>query len=171
MPWFIFLYPISEIYLIYKIITTFSFLDAVGMWITTTLCGFIILKIMGKSVVLEVQKCIQQKRTPDTKVIHHAMIWVGALLLVIPGAVNDIVGLLLILPGFRHILFFWFRRVLLGQIKGGRMAFYSFSNMSGMKRTWDQYNSKQKFSNPSDVIDVKAEVIDTKATPIDTKPK
>lgn len=162
MRWIVFLYPLSEIYLIFKITTTFSFIDAMGMWITTTLCGFIILKMMGKSVVVEIQKCIQQKRTPETKVIHHAMIWFGALLLVLPGAVNDIVGILLILPGFRHILFFWFRHVLLGQIKGGRMAFYGFSNMSGMKRTWDHYNSKQKFSNPSDVIDVKAEVIEKK---------
>ncbi|MGE6742463.1 FxsA family protein [Allorhizobium pseudoryzae] len=81
-----------------------------GLWPTLGLvmlsgfAGIVLLRLQGLSLLREINEEGRQGRVPGKAIVSGAMIVVAAILLIIPGFVSDIVGILLFLPPVRQLL-------------------------------------------------------------------
>ncbi|EJF79745.1 FxsA family protein [Bartonella doshiae] len=76
--------------------------------ILTTCAGSILLRIQGISILKNIQRELIQGRTVESDIINDGLIIIGAILLILPGFVSDILGILLIIKPIRSIIWHFF---------------------------------------------------------------
>ncbi|MCY1665365.1 FxsA family protein [Rhizobium sp. SL86] len=75
-----------------------------GLVVLSGFAGVVLLRMQGLSLLREINEEGRQGRVPGKAIVSGAMIVVAAILLIIPGFVSDIVGILLFLPPVRQLL-------------------------------------------------------------------
>lgn len=82
--------------------------------ITTSVVGIIVAKKHGARSFQAIQTKIAQGQPPGVALIEAFMIFVGAVLLIIPGFLTDIVGLMMFTSFtrnlFKPVIFMWLRK-------------------------------------------------------------
>lgn len=84
---------------------------AIGLWLTlalvlfTSFLGLLILRLGGIGLVRNLQNAGRAGAQPADELVNGAMRVVAGILLIIPGFITDILGLLLLSPAVRR--FFW----------------------------------------------------------------
>jgi UPF0716 protein FxsA len=71
--------------------------------IAAMLAGAILLRVQGFGVMTRIRKEVDAGRDPSRELANGVMILIAAILLLIPGFVTDIIGLLLFLPPVRDL--------------------------------------------------------------------
>lgn len=90
--------------------------QAIGVWWTlaavlgTAAAGFLILRWLGLSMVNDIRNQVSRRELPGQAVADAMFTGVGALLLIMPGFFTDAVGLLLLLPPLRGLIYAWFSK-------------------------------------------------------------
>ncbi|GAA5104765.1 FxsA family protein [Bartonella jaculi] len=110
-------------------------LATLSLIILTTLAGSILLRIQGINLLKNIQSELIQGRTLENNIINDALIILGAILLILPGFVSDILGILLLIKPIRS---------------AARHCFSSLSNKMNTHNT----NAKNESET---IIDLKAE--------------
>lgn len=82
--------------------------------IFTSIAGLLIAKKRGTKSIQDIQKSMQQGQPPAVAVIETFMIFIGGILLALPGFITDILGLLFV-SGitrnlFKPVIFYFLRR-------------------------------------------------------------
>ena len=89
--------------------------------VLTSVIGFSIAKKKGTNSFQTIQKSIAEGQPPGVAMIETFMIFVGGVLLVLPGFITDIIGLLMVTgitrSLFKPIIFYWLRK----KMKNGQM--------------------------------------------------
>lgn len=75
-----------------------------GLVILSAFIGILLLRQQGVSLLREISEESRQGRTPAKAIVSGAMMVVAAILLIIPGFLTDLIGILLFLPPVRHSL-------------------------------------------------------------------
>ena len=76
------------------------------------------------------------------------MVFAGGLLLLTPGFMTDIVGFALVLPGTRHLLMVWVKKMIEHAMKSGNIHFQTFGASNG-NGSFYSYTSTQTYGqNP-----------------------
>ena len=94
--------------------------NAIGVFYTllliifTSIAGLLIAKKRGTKSIQDIQKSMQQGQPPAVPVIETFMIFVGGILLAVPGFITDILGLLFV-SGitrnlFKPVIFYFLRK-------------------------------------------------------------
>lgn len=94
--------------------------NAIGVFYTllliifTSIAGLLIAKKRGTKSIQDIQKSIQQGQPPGVPVIETFMIFVGGILLALPGFITDVLGLLFV-SGitrnlFKPVIFYFLRK-------------------------------------------------------------
>ncbi|WP_336287686.1 MULTISPECIES: FxsA family protein [unclassified Bartonella] len=83
-------------------------LATLSLIILTTVVGSILLRIQGISILKNIQRELIQGRTLENYIINDAFIIIGAILLIVPGFVSDILGILLLIKPVRKIIWYLF---------------------------------------------------------------
>ncbi|HEV7319678.1 MAG TPA: FxsA family protein [Ensifer sp.] len=78
--------------------------------LASALVGVILLRVQGFTVIRRVQEAAQTGRDPGKEVLGGALLFVAAILLVVPGFVSDVIGLLLFLPFVRNAVAAYLRK-------------------------------------------------------------
>ncbi|MDI7863042.1 membrane protein FxsA [Rhizobiaceae bacterium n13] len=84
--------------------------QAIGVWATlglvvlTSVIGAILLRVQGFGLLNKIASESQRGRDPGRELVHGAMIVIAGLLLLIPGFITDIVGLLMFIPFVRELI-------------------------------------------------------------------
>lgn len=87
----------------------------------TAAAGIMLMRSQGLAVLGRIRNDLAHDRVPAEAIGHGAMIVLGGVLLLIPGFVTDILGLLLLLPPVRTLLWRGFtRHVTIVTTRGGR---------------------------------------------------
>lgn len=94
--------PVLELYLLTLIARATSFWVALGLAVGTGLVGGILAKREGLRVWRRWQAAMRELKVPDEGVISGLLVLVGGLLLVTPGVLSDVVGVLLLIPPTRR---------------------------------------------------------------------
>lgn len=76
--------------------------------ILSMILGFALLKIQGITLLTKVRSELSAGYIPDRELAHGALMMLAAILLIIPGFVSDIIGLLLFIPFIRDIIWRFF---------------------------------------------------------------
>lgn len=93
---------------------------AIGVFYTlllivlTSVVGVMIAKKRGMKSYQDIQKSIQQGQPPGVAMIETFMIFVGGVLMVVPGFITDVIGLLFVLGITRNVfkpaIFYFLRK-------------------------------------------------------------
>lgn len=106
-PWIVFpilLMPLAEIAGFVLVGRAIGVWSTLGLVILSSVAGVILLRRQGLHMLRQVSAEGRQGRVPGGTIVHGAMIVVAALLLLVPGFISDIIGLLLFIPAVRQIL-------------------------------------------------------------------
>jgi len=79
-------------------------LPTLALLLTCMLAGIILLRLQGRGLLRRIQKELASGRTPDREIIEGLMMVIGSVMLIMPGFVSDIIGILLFLPPLRALL-------------------------------------------------------------------
>ncbi|MEZ5077368.1 MAG: FxsA family protein [Solirubrobacterales bacterium] len=115
--------PIAEIYVIIKVGELIGIWPTIFLLLADALIGSWLLRHQGRGAWRRFNEAIGQRRLPGKEVADGALIIVGGTLLVTPGFLSDIVGIVLLVPPTRALV----RRVL-GRFMVGRFAFVTVAN-------------------------------------------
>lgn len=85
-------------------------LATLGLIVLTAVLGFALLRRQGLSLLNQMKAETAAGRTPQREIIHGTMLIFAGILLIIPGFLTDIIGLLLFIPFVRDLIWNRFLR-------------------------------------------------------------
>lgn len=144
LPAFVLLLPLAEIAGFVVVGKAIGLWATLGLVILSVLLGAFLLRTQGLSILRRISTASRDGGVPGRDLVHGAMVVVAAFLLLVPGFLTDILGLLLFIPGVRDLAWkFLSRRII---ILGSSPAF---------NRTRGAPPEKSKSSGP--VVDLDAD--------------
>lgn len=93
-----------EIYIIIAVAGVIGGLAAIFLVVFTSVFGYLLIKHQTGNTLASVQKSLMQGQIPQVPVIEAGIVMFGGVLLVIPGFVTDIMGLLTLFPPVRKMM-------------------------------------------------------------------
>ena len=96
--------PIVEIYVIVKVGELIGVLPTLALLVADALLGSLLLRHQGRGAWRRFNAALAERRFPGREVADGLMIAVGGTLLLTPGFVTDIFGVVLLLPPTRAIV-------------------------------------------------------------------
>src|SRR4051794_8557929 len=102
--------PIAELYVILKVGDAIGWLPTLAILVIDSLLGTWLLRSQGRAVWLRFQSTMQAGRIPHREVFDGVLVIFGAVFLITPGFITDIVGVLLLLPPTRSLFRGWLIR-------------------------------------------------------------
>jgi len=121
--------PLLLLFLIVPIIEIALFIEVGGLiglgWtiaivILTAILGTTMVRSQGMAVLNRIRGSIEDLRDPTEPLAHGAMILLSGALLLTPGFFTDAIGLLLLIPGIRGVLFRMIRERIVVRAAGVR---------------------------------------------------
>jgi UPF0716 protein FxsA len=107
--------PIAELYVIIQVGEAIGLWPTLALLLADALLGSFLLKHQGRGAWLRFNEALAQRRFPGKEVVDGLLIVVGGTLLLAPGFLTDIVGLLLLIPPTRAIVRSLLRRFTIGR--------------------------------------------------------
>src|SRR5215211_7282228 len=111
------LVPIAELYVILKVGDAIGAIWTVLILAADSVLGSLLLRSQGRAVWRRFNEALAVGRMPHREVIDGVLVIFGGALLITPGFLTDVVGLLLLLPPTRAVI----RRVVVARL-GQRVA-------------------------------------------------
>ena len=93
--------PLAELWLIVRIADEIGFLWTIALMLFLSVAGAWLLKQQGRATWARLLSALGRGEVPTSEVIDGALILLGGALLLTPGFLTDIVGLVLLLPPTR----------------------------------------------------------------------
>lgn len=78
-------------------------LSTIGLVVLSAIIGLALLRHQGTGILRKLQEEARRGANPGSQLVHAALLVVAAFLLIIPGFVGDVVGLLLFIPAVREL--------------------------------------------------------------------
>jgi UPF0716 protein FxsA len=103
------LVPVLELYLLIKLGTVMGALNTLALVVFTGFAGAYLARMQGLQTMLRVRSQIQQGAMPAEDLIDAVIIFVAGIVLLTPGLLTDIAGLLLLFPNSRFHFKRWLR--------------------------------------------------------------
>jgi UPF0716 protein FxsA len=111
------LVPIAELYVIIKVGEAIGLLPTLALLIADALLGSMLLRQQGRAAWVRFNRALAENRLPHKEVFDGVLIIVGGALLLTPGFITDIFGLILLIPPTRALV-----RAAASRTVGRRMA-------------------------------------------------
>jgi UPF0716 protein FxsA len=129
--------PIIELAVMVQVAGIIGVLPTVGLVVAMCVAGAWLMKVEGVGVVRRMQAQVGAGELPAAEVVNGVLILLGGLLMLVPGFVTGVIGLLLLLPPVRALL----RPLVLARVQRrldrGRARFAVFSTDGRVGRVYD----------------------------------
>ncbi|NBN88850.1 MAG: FxsA family protein [Actinobacteria bacterium] len=96
--------PLAEIYALIKVGGWLGVFPTIALLLLVSALGAVLVKREGLRVLKRMQEQVMAGNMPSNEILDGVCLLLAGLLLVVPGFVTDVVGLLLLLPPFRLLL-------------------------------------------------------------------
>jgi UPF0716 protein FxsA len=110
--------PLIEIAMLVMVGSKIGVLATLGLVIFTGFLGSALLRLQGVSALSKLRREMAAGRAPDKQLADAAMIVFAGILLIIPGFISDVAGIILFIPLVRR----WIIKLLAGRVKVMRPA-------------------------------------------------
>jgi UPF0716 protein FxsA len=107
--------PIAELYVIIQIGQLIGIWPTLALLLADALLGSFLLKHQGRGAWTRFNQALTERRFPGKEVVDGLLIVIGGTLLLTPGFLTDIFGLLLLIPPTRAIVRRLLRRFTIGR--------------------------------------------------------
>jgi UPF0716 protein FxsA len=108
--------PIAELYVIIQVGQAIGIWPTLALLLADALLGSFLLKQQGRGAWLRFNEALAQRRFPGKEVVDGVLIVIGGTLLLTPGFLSDIAGLILLIPPSRAIVRRVLRRFTIGRV-------------------------------------------------------
>jgi UPF0716 protein FxsA len=102
--------PIVEIALFIIVGGWIGVVSTLALVVLSALAGLLLLRGQGGGAAAMMRQGVTQPDDPSEQIVHGAMIFLAAMLLIIPGFLTDFLGLVLLVPQVRRSAFSALRR-------------------------------------------------------------
>jgi UPF0716 protein FxsA len=102
--------PLLELYILIKIGGYIGAFPTVGLVVLTALLGFVLARFEGLRKLQQIKRSLSLGIVPAEEMLDGVLIFVGGVLLIIPGVLTDLFALILLIPYTRTIFKRWLRR-------------------------------------------------------------
>ena len=109
--------PILELYVLIQIGQAIGILPTIALLILDSVLGAALMRSQGRAAWMRFNRALAEGRVPAREVIDGVLVIFGGALLLTPGFLSDILGLILLLPPTRALV----RRLLVARF-GGRLV-------------------------------------------------
>jgi UPF0716 protein FxsA len=107
--------PLVELYVILQVGEAIGALPTIGLLLLDSIVGAVLLRSQGRAVWRRFRDALTAGRPPAREIVDGALIILGGALLLTPGFVTDVFGMLLLVPPTRAVV----RRVLVRRMTFG----------------------------------------------------
>ena len=104
------LIPILEIYLLIKLGTVMGALNTVIIVIVTGILGAGLARLEGLNTMIRIRDGLSRGEVPAEGMLDALLILIAGIVLLTPGFLTDMAGLLLLIPQMRSLLKRWLRK-------------------------------------------------------------
>lgn len=144
-----FLYMIAEIYACNAFWNAYGFVNLFFVFLLSFFLGLGLVRSQGRALIMQFQGSLARSEMPSDQVLHRMLIFLGGLMLMVPGLVSDVLALILILPGTRHLLLSISRRRFKQKVASGGFQVFTFgSGGSGWAGGFAGRSNSQPFGSP-----------------------
>jgi UPF0716 protein FxsA len=112
---FFILVPIAELYVIIQVGQLIGLWPTLALLLADALLGSLLLRHQGRGAWRRFNEALAQRRFPGKEVADGVLIVIGGTLLLTPGFLTDILGLLLLVPPTRAVARRVLRRLTIGR--------------------------------------------------------
>jgi UPF0716 protein FxsA len=120
--------PLVELYLLLWVGSLIGFWPTVGITVVTGLLGGTLAKREGIRVYRQWRSALDEMRAPETGIVEGMLVLLGGALLITPGVLTDITGLLLLVPLTRRPIAARVRRAVDARLAAGQLQVASFAD-------------------------------------------
>ena len=108
---FLFIFvPLLELYILIKIGGYLGAFQTVALVVFTAMLGIVLVRFEGLKTLQQIRQSLSQGIVPAEEMVDGVLIFVGGILLIIPGLLTDLFALVLLIPYTRTIFKRWLRR-------------------------------------------------------------
>jgi UPF0716 protein FxsA len=108
--WLFVLVPVAEIYLLVTVGSSIGAFPTVALVILTALAGAHLARMQGLSTMMRIRENLDQGFMPAEELLDGVLIFLAGMVLLTPGFLTDIAGLLILLPATRNLFKKWLRK-------------------------------------------------------------
>lgn len=116
--------PALEIWLLIEVGQAIGGWSTFALLVLTGLFGYYLTRIEVRKLVMEAREDFAAGRLPGRQIIDGICLFVGGLLLLVPGFITDAVGLFLVLPPTRLLLRGWLLHLIKKLFESSWIRFY-----------------------------------------------
>jgi UPF0716 protein FxsA len=137
--------PIAEIYVIIKVGEAIGAVPTILILIADSVIGSMLWRTQGRRVWARFRETVERGTVPHREVIDGVLVVFGGALLITPGFISDVFGILFLLPPTRALI----RRLLVRRL-GRRIQIRAFR---GRGRDYDVEGTASEYDAPSPRIE------------------
>ena len=120
-------FPIAELYVIIRVGSSIGFLNTLGLIVLVAVVGSWLVKREGTRVWRKFNDSVSQGRVPTREIVDGVLILAAGALLLTPGFLTDVIGVLALFPPTRAV----FRTMLLKRAQRGTVIVRGFDSTRG----------------------------------------
>ena len=98
------LFPVLELFVFVKVAGAIGFFPALLLIILGSMLGVLVLRIAGLATALRARESLNRGELPAQTMLEGLMMALAGGLLILPGFISDVVGLIMLLPFTRKLL-------------------------------------------------------------------
>lgn len=147
---FLFVIPLIELYVLIQVGEEIGALPTVLLTIATAFFGVVLMRAQGLAVMQKAQLAMASGQPPQMEVMEGVFIFLGGILLFVPGLMTDAIGFLFLMPMVRQ---FFIKQSLKGMQTRGR---YRYQHKQGeyYEGEWTEQSSHRATRRiETDIID------------------
>lgn len=121
--------PALELILLIKVGAFIGAWQTVALVILTGATGALLARYQGFVTLMRIQDSLNRGVMPSAHLMDGMMILAGGIMLLTPGFITDIFGILLLVPASRALIKFWARRKFQSMIAQGTVMHFGSSHL------------------------------------------
>jgi len=151
--------PLFDLALLLRLSPRLGIVGTVAILVVMGALGITLARRQGQRVVADFQKALAGGRVPEGGILNRLLALVGAVFLITPGVITDVLGLLLQLPFVRAPLALLLSGYLKRQIAGGNVRIYGLGTTRDDRQETEVGRANFR---PGEVIDTQGEEVERK---------
>ena len=116
--------PLAELYLLIKIGSDMGAFNTILLILITGILGALLARLEGLRTLRQITLSLNQGIVPAEELVDSVLIFVAGIVLVTPGVLTDVMGLLVLLPYTRTIFKRWLRKRFDRMVSSGNMQIH-----------------------------------------------
>lgn len=126
--------PIVELYVIIQVGQAIGVVATLLLLLLSAVLGTFMLRSQGRAVWRRFNQALSERRVPHREVLDGVLVIFGGALLVTPGFLTDVAGILMLLPPSRAGIRGFLSKLFVGRIAlSGRAAYWGYNRARGRR--------------------------------------